>query len=69
LVLFNIWKTLRNKESAQNKYNWLQYLTPEELKLEFNKCELHVTEQYENVAGSDFLPDGDEFAIVAKKSQ
>jgi SAM-dependent methyltransferase len=61
--------TIVTDRYSKTVYNWLQYFSPEELKLEFNKCGLRVTEQYANVAGSDFLPDGDEFAIVAKKSQ
>jgi hypothetical protein len=31
-----------------------------------NKCGLNVVEQYANVAGNEFVPDGDEFAIVAR---
>jgi SAM-dependent methyltransferase len=61
--------TIVTDQYSKTVYNWLQHFTPEELKLEFNKCGLRVTEQYANVAGSDFIPDGDEFAIVARKSQ
>ena len=61
--------TIVTNQHSKTVYNWLQHFSPEELKLEFDKSGLRVTEQYANVAGSEFLPNGDEFAIVAKKSQ
>lgn len=59
--------TILTNQHSKTVYNWLQHFSPEELELEFDKFSLRVTEQYADVAGNEFLPDGDEFAIVAKK--
>ena len=48
-------------------YNWLQYFSPEALKRELGECGLAVDQLYLDVAGSPFNPEGDEFAVVARK--
>jgi|TARA_B100000959_G_C14718756_1_gene515990 hypothetical protein len=54
-------------EKAGNKtvYNWLQYFSPEKLGREFKEAGFVVEGLYSDVAGSEFDPDGNEFAIVA----
>jgi 2-polyprenyl-3-methyl-5-hydroxy-6-metoxy-1,4-benzoquinol methylase len=59
--------TIVTDSKIKTVYNWLQYFSLQELKKEFERCGLNVVEQYANVAGSEFIPDSDEFAIVAKK--
>jgi SAM-dependent methyltransferase len=58
--------TIVTDSKIKTVYNWLQYFSPLELKKEFEWCGFKVVEQYANVAGDEFVPDGDEFAIVAK---
>jgi len=60
--------TIVTDSKIKTVYNWLQYFSPQELKKEFERCGLNIVEQYANVAGNEFVPDGDEFAIVAKKA-
>ncbi len=57
-------------EAARTRtvYNWLQHFTPETLQAEFTAVGFEITNLYSNVAGSQFLPTSDEFAIVAKKN-
>ncbi len=48
-------------------YNWLQYFTKDSLKKEFEECGFKVNKYFDDVAGSTFSSDTDEFAIVSKK--
>jgi SAM-dependent methyltransferase len=48
-------------------YNWLQYLTPESLTKEFEKCGFTIESLLADVAGAPFAPENDDFAIVARK--
>ena len=49
-------------------YNWLQYFSPEDLESEFAESGFRVAEHYADVAGSQFDPESEEFAVVAKKA-
>ena len=46
-------------------YNWLQHFSPDTLQTEFNQSGLAIKEKLASVAGGEFDPDGDEFAIIA----
>jgi SAM-dependent methyltransferase len=59
--------TIVEASRTRTVYNWLQYFSPEALDREFAECGLAVVERYADVAGSAFDPEGDEFAVVAKK--
>ena len=48
-------------------YNWLKHFTPEDLQAEVSAAGFKVTNLYADVAGSQFIPKTDEFAIVARK--
>jgi cyclopropane fatty-acyl-phospholipid synthase-like methyltransferase len=56
-------------ESARTRtiYNWLQYFSPEALASEFAESGFKVEGFYGDVAGSAFDPQGQEFAIVARR--
>ena len=48
-------------------YNWLQYFSPEALEREFVESGFTLAAQYSDVAGSEFDPGKEEFAVVARK--
>jgi len=48
-------------------YNWSQCFSVETLGKEFGGCGLAVEGLYSDVSGSPFDPEGEEFAVVAKK--
>lgn len=59
--------TIVEAERVRTVYNWLQHFSPEELEKEFIECKLTVEGLYADVAGSPFNPEGNEFAVVARK--
>jgi 2-polyprenyl-3-methyl-5-hydroxy-6-metoxy-1,4-benzoquinol methylase len=59
--------TIIEKSRTRTIYNWLQYFSPEELEKEFANCNLSIEQYYADVAGSQYKPDNNEFAVVAKK--
>ena len=61
--------TIIEPARTRTVYNWLQYFSPEALQAEFTSSGFEVTNLYSNVAGSQYLPVTDEFAIVAKKNE
>ena len=46
-------------------YNWLQHFSVESLKTEFNQHGLQISQTVAGVAGGNFDPTGDEFAVIA----
>ncbi len=60
---YTIWEPERSWEV----YNWLQYFDRDALAAEFAAAGLKITAYYGDVAGCDFDPDGEGFAIVAAK--
>ena len=48
-------------------YNWLQYFSPDSLRVEFEEQGFKVEGFYSDVAGTIFSPESSEIAIVAKK--
>jgi 2-polyprenyl-3-methyl-5-hydroxy-6-metoxy-1,4-benzoquinol methylase len=59
--------TLIEAGRTRTVYNWLQYFSPESLKMEFAECGFTVENLYSDVAGSPFSPENTEFAVIAKK--
>jgi SAM-dependent methyltransferase len=59
--------TLIEAGRMRTVYNWLQYFTPETLEREFAECGFAIEGFYSDVAGSPFVLENDEFAVVAKK--
>jgi hypothetical protein len=59
--------TIIEEARTRTVYNWLQYFSPETLEREFVECGFAVEEFYSDVAGSPYLSESKEFAVVAKK--
>jgi len=59
--------TLIEEAHTRTAYNWLQYFSPETLEREFVECGFGVEKLYADVAGSPFLSESKEFAVVAKR--
>jgi len=59
--------TLIEASRTRTVYNWLQYFSPEALEKEFGECGFTIKKLYSDVAGSPFVPEATEFAVVAKK--
>jgi cyclopropane fatty-acyl-phospholipid synthase-like methyltransferase len=59
--------TIIEEAHTRTVYNWLQYFSPETLEREFVECGFEVEKLYSDVAGSPFLSESKEFAVVAKK--
>ncbi len=59
--------TIVEADRARIVYNWLQYFDLDGLKKEFSDCGFSVEGVFADVAGSPYVSDGGEFAIVGKK--
>ncbi|MGD9639131.1 MAG: class I SAM-dependent methyltransferase [Alphaproteobacteria bacterium] len=59
--------TIVEEGKIKNIYNWLQYFDFNGLKREFESYGFEVTAKYGDVAGSSFVENAEEFAIVALK--
>lgn len=58
--------TVVEKDRVRKIYNWLQYYDKESIASEFAESGLKIENYLANVAGDEFDPDRDEFAIIAK---
>ena len=58
--------TIVERERTRQIFNWLQCFEPSEVKREFDSCGLQVIDILGDVAGKDYNPDADEFAVVAR---
>lgn len=58
--------TIVEPDRQRTVYNWLQHYSVETLTAEFEANGLEVNTILGSVAGDEFDPDGDEFAIVAR---
>ena len=56
------------KDRQWEVYNWLQYFTPETLEQEARAAGLEVENIYGDVAGSPYVSDATEFAVVLKRA-
>ena len=61
--------TIVEEARTRTVYNWLQYFSPETLEREFVESGFSVENLYSDVAGSSFLPESKEFAVVARKKE
>ncbi|MEE9555460.1 MAG: class I SAM-dependent methyltransferase [candidate division Zixibacteria bacterium] len=59
--------TLIESSRTRTVYNWLQYFSPESLEKEFTDCGFTIEKLYSDVAGSPFVPETAEIAVVARK--
>jgi SAM-dependent methyltransferase len=60
--------TIIEADRTRTVYNWLQYFSPEELEKEFLECGFNVEGIYSDVAGSPFDSEGNEFAVIGRKT-
>ncbi len=58
--------TIVEETRTRTIYNWLQYFSPEALEHELNGCGLEVEQRYADVAGSTYIPEHTEFAVVSR---
>lgn len=58
--------TIVERDRTRQIYNWFQCFEPSELKKEFQNSGLDVVETLGDVAGKDYDPEADEFAVVAR---
>ena len=59
--------TIIEADRTRNVYNWLQYFSPEALEKEFVECGFTIEKLYSDVAGTPYVSQASEFAVVAKK--
>ena len=59
--------TIIETDRTRTVYNWLQYFSPEALEKEFEECGFTIEKLYSDVAGAPYDPQGNEFAVIAKK--
>jgi SAM-dependent methyltransferase len=59
--------TIVEEARTRTVYNWLQYYSPETLEREFMDCGFRVEKCFSDVAGSPFLSESREFAVVARR--
>ena len=60
--------TIIEKTKTRTVYNWLQYFDEKSLTQEFEDAGLRVEKLYADVAGKQYNPESDEFAVVAHES-
>ena len=60
--------TLIEADRTRTVYNWLQYFSPGEIEKEIVECGFTVDGIYSDVAGSPFVLETKEFAMVGKKT-
>ena len=61
--------TIIEAKRTRTIFNWLQHFTTDTLQAEFTSAGFDITNLYADVAGSQFIPTTDEFAIIAKKNE
>ena len=59
--------TIVEKDRTRVVYNWLQYYETDSITKEFSEGGLRIVKFLANVAGDAFDPDGDEFAVIARR--
>ena len=60
--------TIIENDRSRVVYNWLSYFSVDQIKDEFARSGLIITEFFSDVAGGEYSENNDEFAIVATKS-
>jgi len=66
-VLLDKYTIIEADQPTRIVYNWLQYFSFDSLQAEFNQNGLVISERLANVAGGEFKPKHDEFAVIAGK--
>ncbi|NNK95446.1 MAG: class I SAM-dependent methyltransferase [Desulfobacterales bacterium] len=64
-VLLDKYTIIEANQPRRIVYNWLQHYSFDALQREFNQNNLTIRGKFANVAGEDFSPKLDEFAIIA----
>lgn len=59
--------TIIEPHRTRTIYNWLQYFSPEQIEQEFMKCGLKLDKFFSDVAGTSFVSESKEFAVIAKR--
>lgn len=60
--------TIVEKSRTRVIYNWLQYFSQESLKIELERNKFEIQQIYSDVAGSKYVTNSSEMAIVARKA-
>ena len=58
--------TIIEEGRTREIFNWLQHFDQDSIKEEFARSGLRIEEFLANVAGDEFDPHGNEFAVIAK---
>ena len=58
--------TIIEPDKTSIVYNWFQHFSPEMLKKEFEENGFNISELLADVTGSEFNPNGNEFAVIGK---
>jgi cyclopropane fatty-acyl-phospholipid synthase-like methyltransferase len=61
--------TIIDEARTRVVYNWLQYFSQDSLRAEFEESGFEAEEFYSDIAGSTFLAESPDIAIVAKKAK
>ena len=64
-VLQDKYTIFEANKSKRIVYNWLQHYSIDSLQAEFNQNKLLIKDRLANVAGGEFNPKYDEFAVIA----
>ena len=66
-VVLDKYSIFQKNGACETVYNWLQYFSPESLKAELMTAGFGIKHIFKDVAGSAFLKQHPEFAVVAEK--
>ncbi len=67
-VLLDKYTIIEAKQPNKIVYNWLQHYSFDALQAEFNQNNVAIRHTFANVAGEEFNPKLDEFAVIAGQS-
>jgi 2-polyprenyl-3-methyl-5-hydroxy-6-metoxy-1,4-benzoquinol methylase len=59
--------TILEADRMKTIYNWLQYFSPERIRVELSDSGFEINDFYSDVAGNPFDPRSGEFAVVAER--
>lgn len=64
-VMLDKYTIIEANKETRIVYNWLQHFSYDSLQAEFNQAGLGIKARLASVAGGEFNPDSDEFAVIA----
>ncbi|MCP3889497.1 MAG: class I SAM-dependent methyltransferase, partial [Desulfobulbaceae bacterium] len=64
-VVLDKYTILEENKEDRIVYNWLQHFSFDSLQTEFDQSGLAIKDRLANVAGGEFDPGSDEFAVIA----